>query len=68
MSVFGDPLNKGTRERARGAGTCERHSGPLIADRAEGGSVVVRCLVCGTVGPVRETTAEAYRALRDSGK
>ncbi len=67
MSAFGDPLNERARKRPR-AGACEHHIGPLIADRAEGANVVVRCLVCGTVGPVRESSGEAYRALQEIGK
>jgi hypothetical protein len=38
------------------------HVAPMVMERAEGG-YAARCLRCGTVGPVRETSAEAWRAL-----
>ena len=34
---------------------------PMVIDRADGG-YAARCLRCETVGPVRETSAEARRA------
>jgi hypothetical protein len=50
----------------RSAGRCEhKHLGPLVADQVEVGSVVVRCLACGTVGPERNTSEAARRALED---
>ena len=42
------------------------HMAPMVIDRVEGG-YAARCLRCGTVGPVRETTAEARRALLELG-
>jgi hypothetical protein len=38
------------------------HVAPMVIDRGQGG-YAARCLRCGTVGPVRETSAEARRAL-----
>ncbi len=38
------------------------HVAPMVIERAKGG-YVARCLRCGTVGPVRETSTEARRAL-----
>ena len=43
------------------------HVAPMIIDRAEGG-YAARCLRCGTTGPVRETSAEARRALLELGR
>ena len=38
------------------------HDGPVLVSPADGGRRA-RCLSCGTVGPVRETSEEARRAL-----
>jgi uncharacterized Zn finger protein len=66
VSGFGGSRHEVTRKRLRSAGRCEhKHLGPLVADQVEGGSVVVRCLACGTVGPERNTSEEALRALED---
>ena len=43
------------------------HMAPMGIDRVEGG-YAARCLRCGTVGPVRETSAEARRALLELGR
>ena len=43
------------------------HVAPMDIDREEGG-YAARCLRCGTVGPVRETSAEARRALLELGR
>jgi hypothetical protein len=40
------------------------HSGPTILEDTSGGRVA-RCLVCGAVGPARETSKEALWALQD---
>jgi hypothetical protein len=42
------------------------HVAPMVIDWAEGG-YAARCLRCGTVGPVRESSAEARRALLELG-
>jgi hypothetical protein len=43
------------------------HVAPMVIDQTEGG-YAARCLRCGTVGPVRETSAEARRALLELGR
>jgi hypothetical protein len=43
------------------------HMAPMVIVRAEGG-YAARCLRCGTVGSVRETSAEARRALLELGR
>lgn len=43
------------------------HVAPMTLDRTEGG-YAARCLRCGTVGPVRETSGEARRALLELGR
>ena len=43
------------------------HVAPMVIDRVEGG-YAARCLRCGSVGPVRETSAEARRALLELGR
>jgi len=43
------------------------HVAPMVIERAEGG-YVVRCLRCGTTGPVRDTPTEARRALLELGR
>jgi len=42
------------------------HVAPMVIDRVEAG-YAARCLRCGTVGPVRETSAEARPALLELG-
>ncbi len=43
------------------------HVAPMVMERAEGG-YAARCLRCGTVGPVRATSAEARQALLELGR
>jgi hypothetical protein len=45
---------------------CE-HSGPLLIEdlSPEEDGYRARCLLCETLGPVRETTEEAQQALRE---
>jgi hypothetical protein len=43
------------------------HVAPMVIDRVEGG-YVARCLSCGGVGLVRETSTEARRALLELGR
>jgi hypothetical protein len=43
------------------------HVAPMVIDRVEGG-YAARCLRCGTIGPVRENSAEARRALLELGR
>jgi hypothetical protein len=43
------------------------HVAPMVMDRVEGG-YAARCLRCGTVGPVRGSSAEARRALLELGR
>ncbi len=50
-------------DRARG---CD-HGGLTMAEPVEGGHAA-RCLLCGTVGPVRDTPEAARKALLALGK
>jgi hypothetical protein len=43
------------------------HMAPMVFERVEGG-YATRCLKCGTTGPIRETSAEARRALLELGR
>lgn len=43
------------------------HVAPMALERLEGG-YVARCLRCGTVGPVRDTSTKARRALLEQGR
>jgi hypothetical protein len=43
------------------------HVAPMVIDRVEGG-YTARCLRCGSVGLVRETSTEARRALLELGR
>jgi hypothetical protein len=55
----------GSRRRLS-PGECD-HTSPVAIDRLEGG-YAARCLMCGTVGPVRESSNEALKALQEMGK
>ena len=54
---YGAPVGRGKRDPR----TCD-HVGPVLAREAGTGYVAV-CLMCDTVGPERETSKEARRAL-----
>ncbi len=41
---------------------CE-HASPIVVNAVEGGGHRAHCLACGMVGPVRETTEAARRAI-----
>lgn len=43
------------------------HAGPIVVDEVEGGYVAL-CLLCRTVGPVREFSREAKEALLSEGR
>ena len=43
------------------------HVAPMALERLESGYVAT-CLRCGTVGPVRDTSTEARRALLSQGQ
>ncbi len=55
----------GSRRRLR-PDECD-HKSPVVIDRMDA-MYVARCLVCGTVGPVRESSEEALKALQRMGK
>jgi hypothetical protein len=55
----------GSRRRLR-PDECD-HTSPVKIERTDG-AYVARCLMCGTVGPVRESSEEALKALRRMGK
>lgn len=55
----------GSRRRLR-PGECD-HTSPVVTERTDG-AYVARCLMCGTVGPVRESSEEALKALQGMGK
>ncbi len=42
--------------------TC-KHASPVVVNAVEGGGHRAHCLACGMVGPVRETTEAARRAI-----
>lgn len=40
-----------------------KHISPVLVNAVEGGGHRAQCLACGMVGPVRETTEAARRAI-----
>jgi uncharacterized Zn finger protein len=56
----------GSRRRLR-PDECD-HTSPVVTERTDGEEYVARCLMCGTVGPVRESPEEALKALQQMGK
>jgi hypothetical protein len=50
------------RSRTLLRSTC-KHVSPVVVNAVEGGGHRAHCLACGMVGPVRETTVAAWRAI-----
>ena len=40
-----------------------KHASPVVVNAVEGDGHRAHCLACGVVGPVRETTEAAWRAI-----
>ncbi len=64
MSILSEPRTERPQRRPT-TGWC-RHRSPLLTEQVEGG-IVCECLLCRAVGPVRESSEEARRALLDIG-